>query len=386
MLVKRKYTDKIREYLSIFPAVGIIGSRQVGKTTLVKHLNPTLKTLYLDLESNRDINKLSDPETFLIENQDKLIIIDEIQRRPDLFPLLRSIIDKKNKPGMFILLGSASPELIRDSSESLAGRIGYITIHPFNIQEINEDIDNLWIKGGYPRAYLSGEKSSHIWKNQFIQTYIEKDIPLLGLKISPKLTDRLWTMLAHLNGQIINYSLISKSLELSSVSIKSYVDFFEQAFLARRLYPYTLNISKRLVKSPKIYFIDTGLLHNFLNIRNKDELLGHPKFGDSWEAFCLQQIISSLPDSNFETCFFKTQDGSEIDMVILVAGKPFLSIEIKYSNAPKLSKGNLLAIQYLKTKHNFVITPSSDDYPLNKNIRVTSINKFIYHYIPNLLK
>jgi len=365
--------------------VGIIGPRQVGKTTFVKEFVKAFpkESLYIDLELSSDSIKLREPEMFLNEYSDKLIIIDEVQRMPSLFPLLRSLVDQKNVPGRFILLGSASPELIRDTSETLAGRIIYLEIKPFDIVETGNSLDfyTLWLRGGFPKAYLAPDDVLFKdWMGSFIKTYIERDLPLLGLNVLPTQTERLWSMLAQLNGQLLNYSLLSKSLEFSSPTLKRHIDFFEHAFLIRRLLPYYKNISKRLVKTPKIYFTDTGILHYFLSVFSKEQLYHSPYSGNSWEAFCIQQINASLP-ADMKLFFYRTQDGAECDLVFEGGGKVLCSAEIKFSNSPVISKGTYIAWDDLKAERNFVITPNSDDFPVNENTRVCSLYSFIQKYL-----
>ncbi len=389
MIHKRKYNTLLEKHLSYFPVIGLIGPRQVGKTTFIKEFlyNSDLHYIYLDLELTSDLRKLEDPEMFLTENSDKLIVIDEIQHRKDLFPLLRALVDKDYRAGRFILLGSAAPDLIRDSSESLAGRIIYINIHPFNIMESKgiASQNELWFKGGFPRALLAPDTSiSQDWLGSFAKTYLEKDLPLLGLTASPPLSLRLWTMLAHLNGQVLNYSMLAKSLEISSVSVKNYIDFFENAFLIKRLSPYNRNVKKRIIKSPKLYFTDTGILHYLLNLKEFDKLFSYPAVGNSWEAFCMQQIISSIPDDCL-TYFYRSQDGAECDLVIESGGDPVISIEIKFSNSPKISKGNYIAMDDVNAPNRFVLTPGSDDFPVSGGIRVCSLDEFIFRYIPELI-
>ncbi len=384
-MVNRKYINNIINHLEYFPVVGIIGPRQVGKTTLVKIIQPLIQkeSVYLDLELPSDSFKLREPEIFFNEHVDKTVIIDEVQRMPSLFPILRALVDKNNVPGRFILLGSASPELIRDSSESLAGRIIYQVIPPFDIMETSGllNFETLWLRGGFPKATLApdDERAFH-WVAGFIKTYVERDLPLLGLNVSPLITERFWTMISQINGQILNYALISKSLELSSPTIKRYFDFFEEAFLLYRLQPYHHNISKRLVKSPKLYFTDTGLLHYFLGLKTYEQVYSSVYSGNSWEAFCINQIRASLPD-NLKIYFYRTQNGAETDLVFEKAGKAEMAAEIKYSDTPQLTKGNHIAWEDLNTQRNFIITPHSDDYPLDGKTRVCNITTFISKYL-----
>jgi uncharacterized protein len=384
-MLLRKYNSELSRYLQYFPVIGIIGPRQVGKTTFVKEFIRAFpkESIYIDLELTSDALKLREPEMFLKEYSDKLIIIDEVQRMPSLFPLLRSLVDQKNIPGRFILLGSASPELIRDTSESLAGRIVYLEIKPFDIVETGNSFDfhTLWLRGGFPKAYLApNDLLFRDWMSGFIKTYIERDLPMLGLNVLPAHTERLWGMLSQLNGQLLNYSLLSKSLEVTSPTIKKHIDFFEHSFLVRRLQPYYKNISKRLIKTSKVYFTDTGILHYFLSIFSKDQLYTSPYSGNSWEAFCIQQIIASLP-GNMKLFFYRTQDGAECDLVFEKGGKVVFSGEIKFSNAPVISKGTYIAWDDLKAEQNFVITPGSDDFPINENTRICSLFSFISNYL-----
>lgn len=389
-MIKRKLTNQFFDFLAHFPVIGIVGPRQVGKTTFVKNniQNFEKEALYLDLESPEDYNKLTDAELFLKNNESKTVIIDEIQRKPELFPVLRSLVDRNRVPGRFIILGSASPDLIRDSSESLAGRIAYMEMNPFDMDELNgvKSMEHLWLKGGFPDAVLEvrDDISSH-WIQNFIKTYIERDLPLLGLKAPVKTIERLWSMMAHVNGNLLNYSQIAGSLGVSSNTVKSYVEFFEHSFLIRTVQPFFIHTKKRLVKSPKLYFRDSGLLHHMLRIFNHNDLIGHPGSGNSWESFVIQQIANSLP-STVNTHFYRTQDGSELDLVITKGTRIIAGIEIKHTNAPRLSKGNTLAINTLLSKRNFIITPGSDDFPIREKVQVCSLEHFIFNYLPILVK
>jgi uncharacterized protein len=387
MITRRLYNDIIKS-LEFFPVVGIIGPRQVGKTTLAKQIieNSGKPSIYLDLELPTDQFKLENAELFLSQQQDKLIVIDEVQISKELFPILRALVDKTGKPGQFILLGSASPELIRDSSESLAGRIAYHRLHPLDMTEIPENVDQntFWFKGGFPDALLATNDSvSHQWMLNFVNTYLNRDLLMLGLKASPIVIRNLWTMLAHLNGQLLNTNHIAKSLGVTSPTIKRYIDFLEEAFLLNILHPFTWNISKRLVKSPKIYISDTGILHHLLGIENFIELSGNPIIGSSWESFVINQIHSTKKEI-FEMYFYRTQQGAELDLVLCRGLNVLATVEIKYTNTPHLSKGNYLAMNDLNATMNFVITPSSDDYLLNEKIRICSLKNFLIKYLNNL--
>lgn len=387
-MIQRWKLKDLSENLNYFPVIGIVGPRQVGKTTISKTLVKKLKkeTLYLDLEDPQDQAKISNPNLFFERNQDKCVILDEVQRAPNLFPILRSMVDKNRVPGRFILLGSASPELIRDSSESLAGRIAYEELTPFNLLEIINTKSMLahWMQGGFPDSILApNKKVQQTWMRNFIQTYIERDLPMLGLSADRGTIRKVWTMIAHMHGNLLNMSNLAKSLELTSPTIKSYLSFLEEAFLIRQLPTYTNNLKKRLVKAPKVYIRDSGILHFLLRINSMDELEGMPVIGNSWEGYVIEQICQ-IGQNEFEPHFYRTHEGAEIDLVLLKAGKPLYSIEIKYTSAPKLSRGNTQAFRDINAKENFIVTPNSDDYYLTEDIRVCNLNSFLKLLIQEL--
>lgn len=384
MELHRVISSSIIKYLDNFSCVALLGPRQVGKTTTVKMLQAQIQkeSIYLDLESEEDVQKLIYAEQYFNERQDKLIVIDEIQRNPQLFPLLRSVIDKKRTNGRFILLGSASPELLAKSSETLAGRIAYLEMHPFVYPEISDQFifEGLWLKGGFPNIFLQQDLAmSFEMKLQFIQTYLERELPILGLSASPVLLKNLLRMIAHAQAQIVNYSEISKALGVEVNTIKRYLDYFENAFLIRRLQPYFINSKKRIVKSPKVFIRDTGILHTLFNIENKEDLDGFIGKGSSWESFVIQQIIALLKPG-VSPYFYRTQDGTELDLVLVKGIQPVLGIEIKLSNAPTLTKGLTIASQDLEGIPILVVTHSvSEDYESNSNIRVTSFERVFDH-------
>jgi predicted AAA+ superfamily ATPase len=387
-MIIRHIQTEILKRLNHYPVVGIIGERQTGKTTLAKQMIPKIDkdVIYLDLESLADYQKLENPELYLEQHKNKCVIIDEVQIKPDLFPVLRSIIDKDRKPGRFIILGSASPKLLRQSSESLAGRISYMQLYPFNYLEINgkRNLFHHWFIGGFPLAFLNPDiEMAKQWLNDFINSYSQRDLPALGLSANSILIRRLWTMLAHLNGQILNYSDIGRSLQISSPTIKTYIDFFESSFLIKRLQPYYFNIKKRLIKSPKIYLTDTGILHRLLNISDFESLQAYPLIGNSWESYVINQILSLL-NADVELSYYRTQDGSEIDLVFIKSLKPVATAEIKYSSSPSFSAGNTRAINQLKTNVNFIITPGSEDYLMKEDVRVCSLQDFLTKYLPEI--
>lgn len=385
-MIPRRLEKEIMDRVSFYPVVCIVGPRQVGKTTLVKSLLSGLpkQAVYIDLELPSDLNKLNEPELYLTQHENKCVVIDEIQRFPDLFPLLRSLIDRKREPCRFIILGSASPDLLRQSSESLAGRISYLELNPFSLDELRPEIPmaDHWFFGGFPEALLAPDSQKmKQWLDDFITTYVERDLPQLGLQASGLLLRRLWTMLAHNNAQLLNLSEISKSLGISVPTVKSYIDFMEQAFLVFRLHPFSPSAKKRLVKRPKIYLSDTGIVHRLLAIESYEALQGHIYLGRSWESYSIVQI-RGLVGNSYELYFYRTHDGSECDLVLTKGSIPYAGIEIKYSSAPKIERGQTVALSDLKTRNNFIVTPQSDDYLLRKDLRVCSLNTFLDKYLP----
>ncbi len=384
MQFNRLISQKVLQYLKIFPCVGITGPRQVGKTTLVQMLSDSFgkEAIYLDLESDEDQMKLSAPELYFSERKDNLIIIDEIQRNPALFILLRSVIDRYRVKGRFILLGSASPELFAQSSETLAGRIGYIELSPFMFEEVKShySINQLWLRGGFPEALIQeNDEISFQVRLQFVQSYVERELAILGLNVSAIRLKNLLRMITHLQGQILNYSQLAGSLGVDVSTLKRYLDFFENAYIIRRLEPQMTNLKKRLVKSPKIYIRDTGMLHALASIADKESLDGYAGKGSSWESFVIQQIISRLKD-HISVSFYRTQDGTELDLVLSKGMKPVAGIEIKLSNAPNITRGTSIASNDLGGIPVFVVTHSvAEDYSLNEQVTITSFERVFLH-------
>ncbi len=384
-MIPRLGTKELIEILEYFPVLGITGPRQVGKTTLSKKLAGEIEkeVIYLDMENPTDLSKLSEPALYFKKNEDACIIIDEVQRVPELFPILRSMIDQKRIPARFILTGSASPELIRDSSESLAGRIAYKELTAFNYIEIcNHKLSGLhWFRGGFPLSFLApSDRISISWINNFIQTYIERDLPLLGLRAAPTFLRNLWLMLAHIHGNVMNMELLSKSLEVTGPTIKKYIHFLSEAYLIRILPPFHINIKKRIVKSPKIYIRDTGILHQLLGITTYNMLEGNPMKGNSWEGYVIEQISLHVKNQ-YELYFYRTHQGAECDLVLTIANKPEIAVEIKYTSAPRVSKGLRTSIDDLGTKKNFIICLSEEEYPIAANIIACSIDTFINKHL-----
>ena len=385
-MIVRLADIELESKLSYFPAVGIIGARQVGKTTLAQSKLAYLKrdSVYIDLENPEDEAKLFDPVLFFRQNQDKCVILDEVQRRPDLFSVMRSMIDQHRETGRFILLGSASPELIRDTSESLAGRISYLELDPLNLIEVGNTFENmqqLWLRGGFPRSYLAPkDKLSQDWRASFIRSYVERDLPLLGLDADRAVIMKLWRMIAHTHGNVVNFSSLGRALGLTSNTINKYVHFMRGAFLLRLLEPYHTNVKKRLVKSPKVYVKDSGIVHKLLSIGSMTDLNATPALGASWEGFVIDQIAAVAGDK-FDYAFYRTHEGTECDLVLLKGGRPHFAIEIKYTSSPTPTKGMLQAFEDLQAANNFIITPASEDFLLRKDIRACSLNAFLERYL-----
>lgn len=376
--IKRNIENSLKEYMGIFPVTAVLGPRQCGKSTLVREFSKNSDNfLYMDLQLESEREKLKDPELFFEINQDKTICLDEIQNAPELFYPLRSIIDINRRNGRFIVLGSASMDLIRQSSETLAGRIGYLDLTPFLLSEVGgqAEINRYLMRGGFPESYLSeNEVSSLKWRKNFIRTFLERDIREFGFNISPVRLGRLWSMLAHIHGQILNMARLSNSLDVSANTVKAYIDLLEQTFMVRTLKPYETNLKKRLVKSPKIYIRDSGILHALLDITDLNSLLGHIVFGSSWEGFVIQNVLSELPDC--KGYFYRTAAGAEIDL-ILVRGNKKVAVECKSSMAPNISKGFYSSLEDLQIEEGYVVAPVKDSYPVKKNVFVVSLPEFI---------
>jgi hypothetical protein len=373
-MIKRSLENDILLSLGQFPAVGIIGSRQVGKTTLAMMIaeNRLGKAVYLDLERPSDLAKLGDAELYLRSVADSLVIIDEVQRKCDLFPVIRSLIDEQRRPGRFLILGSASPALLRQSSENLAGRIVYHELKPFDVREVGtlpETIERLWNRGGYPESFLAESDAASLkWREAFIQTYLERDVPNLGLHIPSVTLRRFWLMLAHCQGQLWNATKIAGSLGVDSKTVRRYLGVLEDTFMVRQLQPLHTNLKRRLVKSPKVYLRDSGLLHALFAIQTREQLLGHPAAGASWEGWCMEQVLAAMP-SNTTARFYRTSAGAEIDLVLQPpGGGPLVAVETKFSLDPRPAKGFWSALADLQPARSFVIYPGTEFYPLANNV------------------
>ncbi len=371
--IGRSITDELLESLAFYPVTALLGPRQCGKSTLAKKiLGDVENATYLDLELTSDLAKLSEPEFYLRSKMDGLICIDEIQRCPDLFPLLRALVDESNREARFFILGSASPELIRQSSESLAGRIKYLELAPLTVSELPTlDLTTIWVRGGFPDSCLApSEELSLDWRSNFIRTYLERDLPQLDLRIPATTMRRFWNMLAHLQGQTINYSKLGQSLDVSHTTIRRWLDILEQTYMVRILPPMEVNLKKRLVKSPKVYVRDSGLLHALLDIETFDQLMGHPSVGASWEGFALETIVSCFSKGRFS--FHRTAGGQEVDCIYERRTKR-VGFEMKRSAAPTLTRGTTGAVADLDLDHLFVVSPVPEPYPYREKITVADL-------------
>ena len=383
-MIDRKYLSVVESKLNSFPAVGLLGARQIGKTTLAQTLAEGQSSVYLDLENPQDLAKLDDPVPYLSSHQGKLIILDKIQHKPDLFMPLRGLIDKGRQSGcrygQFLILGSASLDLLRQSSESLAGRITYVEMSPFNITELEppqHTIETLWLRGGFPDSYLAPTSPSSMeWRQAFIKTYLERDIPQFGLRVPAETLRRLWTMLAHSQGSLVNAARLANSLGISGQTVARYIDLLTDLFLVRRLPPFSVNVGKRLVKSPKLYIRDSGILHALLSLNSMDDLLGHPVVGTSWEGFVIDNLVSFLPIGS-ETYFYKTARGAEIDLIIKLPDRRVLAIEIKYSSAPKIQRGFYEACKDVDPTHRYVVYTGEEKYSLKNDIYAIGLRELL---------
>lgn len=376
-MIKRHTETELLQLLEQFPAVAILGPRQIGKTTLAQQIAARTKPspIYLDLENPIDLAKLDDPGQYFQTRTDHLIILDEIQRTPGLFQVLRGVIDRRRRAGQqagqFLILGSASLDLLKQSSESLAGRIAYKELTGLTVSEIKrKDQETLWLRGGFPDSVLArDDMASMRWRMNFISTYLERDVPQLGPRIPTVTLRRLWTMLAHSQGEQVNVAKLAGGLDVSVHTVKRYIELLEDLLLVRTLRPWAGNIKKRLVKAPKVYIRDSGIAHALLNLTTIDDVLGHPVAGASWEGFALENILSIMPDGA-ASWFYRTAAGAEIDLVIEQGLRQRVAIEIKRSLAPSVSKGFHLGCEDIKATHRYIVYPGTEKYPISNGLIV----------------
>ncbi len=377
-MIERRLAKKIQSNLANFPAVAILGPRQVGKTTLAKYLAPSLQkpTIHLDLEKPSHLKSISgNPEVYFEEHRDKCIIIDEVQRLPSLFPLLRPMIDDHRVPGRFLLLGSSSPTLLKESSESLAGRIIYTELSPLNLLEIDSSHDfyHLWVHGGFPEPFSKKDiLQLQDWHTSFLNTYFERDLKILGLNLPPDVLSRTFSMLSYMQGSLCNITQLSKSLSINRKTLERILEFFQSSYMVRRLPPFFVNMKKRLVKSPKYFIRDSGILHHTLDIYTLKQLFEHPIVGSSWEGFVIEQVISL--GINLVPYFYRTQAGAECDLILARGHKAVICIEAKMTNTPKMTKSLSSSLSDLNPEQGYIVVPSCEHpYPLKGGTTVCSL-------------
>lgn len=379
-MIARHIIAQLDEALARQASVALIGPRQAGKTTLARAIGESRPSLYLDLETERDRAKVADPPRFLGDHTDELVILDEIHRMPSLFEELRGIIDEGRRAGKrtgrFLMLGSAAIDLLRQSSESLAGRIEYVELAPLTAIEMPDDRDimPLWLRGGFPDSLLAAsDRDSLANRISFIRTYLERDVPMFGPRIPAETLERFWTMLAHVQGSLLNASRLASSMAISAPTVTSYIGLLVDLLLVRRLPPYHVNVGKRLVKSPKTYIRDSGLTHALLGIETRDDLLGHPVAGPSWEGFVIESLLAVAP-TGAHASFYRTAAGAEIDLILEMGARHGIwAIEVKRTSAPRVEKGFRAALDDIKPKRSFVVHGGNDRFPLGNGIEAISV-------------
>jgi predicted AAA+ superfamily ATPase len=377
-MIRRFLHRVVLQALREVPAVCLLGPRQVGKTTLALALAEEVPALYLDLESERDRAKLSDPEAYLGQHTDKLVILDELHRMPGLFPILRGLIDRLRRQGKrsgaYLLTGSAALGLLRQAGESLAGRVRFLELTPFFVLEpTGKSLETLWLRGGFPESLLAPtEEQSFRWRQDFIRTYLEREIPQFGYRLPAELLRRLWVMLAHRQGAPLNASELARSLGLDVRTVNRYLDLLVDLFLLRRLEPWYANIGKRLVRSPRLYLRDSGLIHALLGIRDREALLAHPIAGASWEGFVIENLAASAPEGTLLS-FYRTAGGAEADLVLDLPGGVRWLVEVKRSTAPRPERGFYSACEDLEPAAAFVVYPGEERFPLKGGIEAIGL-------------
>jgi uncharacterized protein len=379
MMLSRRLKKSIQSRLEQFPAVALLGPRQVGKTTLAKDISQEFgHSLYLDLENPDDREKLKDPRAYLALHSDKLVVLDEVQRAPELFQTLRGLIDsgiqEGRKTSQFLLLGSASMDLLRQSGESLAGRIAYIELCSLDVLEVGiAELERLWVRGGFPESFLAKtDDQSALWRESFIRTYLERDIPQFGPRIPSETLRRFWTMLAHNQGGILNAAQLASALAVDGKTVARYLDLMVDLLLVRRLMPFHANIGKRLVKSPKIYVRDSGLVHSLLRLPDRESILGHPIAGMSWEGLVLE-MLQAIASERSQASFYRTFSGAEIDLLLELPGGKTWAIEVKRGQTARPEKGFYSACTDIQPDRAFVVYAGQERYPISDNIEAISV-------------
>lgn len=379
MIDRKRDTKKLVSLLKRHPVVGIIGARQVGKTTLARSLSDQIRSasFYFDLENPEDLARLADP-MLALKGLKGLVVIDEIQRLPELFPILRVLVDRQKASARFLVLGSASPELLRQGSESLAGRIIYHELGGFSLDDVGiKNYFRLWLRGGFPRSYIaSSDTMSEEWRRGFIQTFLERDLPQLGITIRSTTMHRFWSMLSHYHGQIWNASEFGRSFGVADTTVRSYLDLLSSALVVRQLLPWHENISKRQVKSPKVYIADSGLLHTLLGIKTRSDLERHPKVGASWEGFVIEQVIRWMGFRKEDCFFWATHAGAELDLLV-GRGKDRLGFEVKLTSSPRVTPSMRSALSDLKLQRLYVIHSGEETFQLERNIQAVALPRLL---------
>jgi len=387
-MIKRRLGPAVEAALTDYPAVVLLGARQVGKTTLARQIGQACSAVYLDIERPSDRQKLTDAEAYLSLHSQRLVILDEVQHMPELFPVLRSLIDEGRRsgqatghsPNRFLLLGSATGELLRQSGESLAGRVAYLELPPLQVPEWPEDQQNtLWLRGGFPNSLLaSSDHKSLDWRQNLISTYLERELPSYGSRLPAQALRRLWTMLAHLQGGLLDVSQLAKGLMIDAKTVHRYLDVLGDLMLLRKLPPWHSNLGKRLVKSPKVYVRDSGLLHALLGLGTHDALLAHPVVGNSWEGFIIETLLNAAP-RNAQCGFYRTSNGAEIDLVIDAPGRGLVAIEVKKSPRAKPRRGFYSACEDLQPAHRFMVHGGADGetYPVGDGVLALSLRSLV---------
>lgn len=380
MMIARKLVGPLRQALGEFPAVALLGPRQCGKTTLALEIAAERDAVYLDLESEADRFKLAEPELYLSDHLEQLVILDEVHRVPGLFPVLRGRIDvarrRGRRAGQYLLLGSASPDLLKQSSESLAGRIAFLELTPFTALEVDAGaMDDLWLRGGFPLSLLAPDaKQSFRWRSNFIRTYLERDVPQFAPRIAAETLRRFWVMLAHGHGTLLNAAQLARNLSVSAKTIASYLDLLVDLLLVRRLPPWHANLGKRLVRSPKVYLRDSGVLHTLLGIEDKEALLSHPVLGASWEGHVIESLLASAPDG-VQGHFYRTSAGAEIDLLLGWPDGRKWAVEIKRSLAPRPERGFHFACADLKPERRFIVYPGTESFAVGSDVEAVSLRE-----------
>jgi hypothetical protein len=371
MIARPAYMTQLSDALRRAPVTALLGPRQVGKTTLARRLAAEQPSTFFDLEYAADLRRLENPNLALGQLEG-LVILDEIQTRPDLFPLLRVLADRPDNSARFLILGSASPDLVGGASETLAGRITFVELRGFALDEVGAPAwETLWVRGGFPPSFLGASEADSVrWREDFVQTFLQRDLPMLGIRIAAAAMRRFWTMLAHYHGQTWNASEIGRAMGLSDTTVRSYLDILTGTFMVRQLQPWHANVAKRQVKAPKVYLRDSGLLHSLLDLPDRHALLGHPRAGASWEGFALEQVLAVvLPSSAY---FWGTHAGAELDLLFFHRGRAY-GIELKFSEAPRITASMRVAREDLELEHLWVVHPGPHSYPVEDDITAIAI-------------